>query len=126
MNELTLVNIAVDLEMSITNRHEKKYHSERSRNKDIIADYKEAVRRAIDQTEDKAEEAILHGLSYLLNNAYLDDRTPAEFNELLNEVIRFLKRAEDPVTGTETTQNPFRTTTTKPQTYTHEDFFGRR
>lgn len=124
MNELTLVNIAVDLEMSITNRHEKKYHSERSRNKDIIADYKEAVRRAIDQTDDKAEEAILHGLSYLLNNAYLDDRSPAEFNELLNEVIHFLKRAEDPVT-TETA-NPFRTTSTKPQAYTHEDFFGRR
>lgn len=125
MNELTLVNIAEDLEMSITNRHEKKYHSERSRNKDIISDYKEAVRRAIDQTEDKAEEAILHGLSYLLNNAYLDDRTPAEFNELLNEVIRFLKRAEDPITGADN-ENPFRTTTTKPQAYTHEDFFGRR
>lgn len=125
MNELTLVNIAVDLEMSITNRHEKKYYSERSRNKDIIADYKEAVRRAIDQTEDKAEEAILHGLSYLLNNAYLDDRTPAEFNDLLNEVIRFLKRGEEPITGADTA-NPFRTTTTKPQAYTHEDFFGRR
>lgn len=125
MNELTLVNIAVDLEMSITFRHEKKYHSERSRNKDIIADYKEAVRRAIDQTDDKAEEAILHGLSYLLNNVYLDDRSPAEFNELLNEVIHFLKRAEDPITGADTV-NPFRTTTTKPQAYTHEDFFGRR
>ena len=125
MNELTLVNIAIDLEMAISARHEKRYQSERSRNKDIIADYKEAVRRAIDQTDDKAEEAILHGLSYLLNNAYLDDRTPAEFNELLNEVVRFLKRAEDPITGSDTA-NPFRTTTTKPQAYTHEDFFGRR
>ena len=121
MNELTLINIATDLEMSIANKHEKKYHSERSRNKDIIADYKESVRRAIDQTEDKSEEAILHGLSYLLNNAYLDCKTPAEFNELLNEVIRFLKRSEDPVTTR--TPNPFRVTTTK-DNYTPNDFFG--
>ena len=125
MDRLILSNIAVDLEMSITNRHEKKYHSERSRNKDIIADYKESIRRAIDQTDDKTEEAILHGLSYLLINGCLDDRSSTEFNELLNEVICFLKSSEDPITGADM-KNPFRTTTTKPASYTHEDFFGRR
>ena len=123
MNELTLANLALDLEMIIANRQQRRYKADRARNKDIIADYKEAVRRAVDQADSMEEETILKGLAYILPNSALDDRSPAEFNDLLNEAVRFLKR-EDVTVTTANTSNPFRTTTTKPrEEYTREDFF---
>lgn len=127
-------SIALNLEMAVANRYERKYHSDRSRNKDIVADFKEIVRHEIDQCDTKEEEAIVYGLGYLLNNKYLDDRTATEFTALISEVVKFLKsitergetktiyNAEDFNNEPTGTDSLTRATTTK--TYTGEEFFG--
>ena len=119
-----LLNIALNLEMAIAKRQEKRYHSDRSRNKDIIADFKEIIRHEQDTVENEAEALFIYTIGYLLSNTMLDELTNAQIHEVYILVIHFLKQQIDEVEPYEQPEAPTtRTTTTKPNEYKREDFF---
>lgn len=120
-----LLNIALSLEMAIATRQEKHYHTERSRNKDIIADYKEIIRRERDMTDNEAEACFIYKVGALLSNTMLDTLTDDQIREVYNLTIHFLKQDYQDVEKLDYVATPQRVTTTKPkELYTSQDFFG--
>lgn len=122
-----LTDIALKLEMAVTARHEKHYHSERSRNKDIISDYKMIIRDAMDRTDDRVQKYFIYSLGYLLMGRYLDELSNEEFNEILVKTVHFLKnelsgmKFSQPA-DVEKPQEVVRVTKST-KSYSREDFF---
>lgn len=120
-----LMNIALNLEMAIANRREKKYRTERSRNKDIIADYKEIIRHEQDMVETNEDACFIHMVGGLLSNTMLDTLTDEEIAAVYTLVIHFLKQDFQDVEKMDFVAAPQRVTKTKPkELYTPQDFFG--
>ena len=120
-----LLNIALNLEMAITKRHEKKYRTERSRNKDIIADYKEIIRHEQDMVETNEASCFIHMVGGLLSNTMLDTLTDEEIAVVYTLVIHFLKQDFQDSEKMDFVEAPQRVTQTKPkELYTPQDFFG--
>ena len=120
-----LLNIALNLEMAIVKRQEKHYRTERSRNKDIIADYKEIIRHERDMTENEAEACFIYMVGAILSNTMLDTLTDEQIKDVYNLVIHFLKQDYQDTEKLEFVETPQRVTTTKPkELYTPQDFFG--
>lgn len=90
-----LNDLAINFEMIIVTRLQKKYHSTRSRRKDITADYKVMCRTYAEMLDSEVEKAKLKAKENAVYYKLIDDLDDSQFYEYLRDFIKELKENAD-------------------------------
>lgn len=93
-------DLAIRIEMVLASHLERRYHSERSRKRDIIRCIKQETDKLI--TNNAKERAWQSGVRRVMSNDFADMMSDVEFYEFVTEFVKILKQIGD--------RNPFRET----------------
>ena len=90
-------DLAIRIEMVLASHLERRYHSERSRKRDIIRCIKQETDKLI--TNDAKERAWQAAIRRIMSNDFADSMSDVEFYEFVTEFVKVLKNLGD--------KNPF-------------------